>query len=84
MVKGTATGSRREQKRAGRGYLAGVVALVTCPCHYPLTLGILAGALGGSALGTFLTANAVWFAAAAAAVFVAALYVAVRYLWRST
>ena len=33
------------------------LSFVACPCHLPLTLGLLLGVTGGSALGSFLTRN---------------------------
>jgi mercuric ion transport protein len=38
------------------GFLA-VTAFVVCPCHLPLTLGLLLGVLGGTAIGSFMVAN---------------------------
>ncbi len=39
-------------ERRGRWWLA--VSFLFCPCHLPLTLGLLAGVFGGTALGTLL------------------------------
>lgn len=39
---------------AGVLVLTGIIA---CPCHLPLTLVLLAGVLGGSALGSFVADN---------------------------
>ena len=38
------------------GFLA-VTAFVVCPCHLPLTLGLLLVVLGGTGIGGFLAAN---------------------------
>jgi len=46
-------------ERRGRRWLAW--SFLACPCHLPLTLGILATVLGGTALGAFLRDN-VWLA----------------------
>jgi len=43
-------------ERRGRRWIFGSFAL--CPCHLPLTLGILATVLGGTALGALLRDNA--------------------------
>ena len=37
-----------------RGFVAGVVAFVTCPCHLPITLPLLIALTGGTAFGTWL------------------------------
>jgi mercuric ion transport protein len=39
-------------ERRGRRWL--IVSFVACPCHLPLTLGLAAGVLGGTALGAAL------------------------------
>lgn len=39
---------------------AGLVALITCPCHLPLTLPLLLTLTGGTAVGFWLAANQ-WF-----------------------
>lgn len=39
-------------ERRGRWWLA--VSFLFCPCHLPLTLGLLAGVFGGTALGAML------------------------------
>ena len=31
--------------------------IAACPCHFPITLPIVVGALGGTALGGFIAAN---------------------------
>lgn len=37
-------------KKAG-GWLLVATGFVLCPCHFPLTLGVLAGVFGGTAIG---------------------------------
>lgn len=44
-------------ERRGRSWL--LWSFLFCPCHLPLTLGVLAAVLGGTALGTFVRDNAV-------------------------
>ena len=46
-------------ERRGRWWLA--VSFLFCPCHLPLTLGLLAGVFGGTALGALLRDHA-WVA----------------------
>jgi hypothetical protein len=43
-------------ERRGRSWL--LWSFLFCPCHLPLTLGILAAVLGGTALGAFVRDNA--------------------------
>lgn len=42
----------RAQKRRGIGWVAG--SFLFCPCHLPVTLGLLAFLLGGTAFGALL------------------------------
>jgi hypothetical protein len=44
-------------ERRGRWWL--IVSFLACPCHLPLTLGFLAVALGGTALGAMVRDHAV-------------------------
>ncbi len=37
-----------------KGYFAGALALVACPCHLPLTFPLLLSFTAGTALGTWL------------------------------
>ena len=46
-------------ERRGRWWLA--ISFLFCPCHLPLTLGVLAGVFGGTALGALLRDH-VWVA----------------------
>jgi len=53
--------------QAMKGFAAGLVALVVCPCHLPLTLPVLLALTGGTAVGGWLTANQwlIWLASLA-------------------
>ena len=81
-----AAGLRRDDHRGGvrkrtiTGYAALTVALLACPCHLPLTLGVAAALLGGSTVAALLTENAAIFATAAV-IFVVSLGLAYRLLW---
>jgi mercuric ion transport protein len=44
-------------ERRGRRWILG--SLLLCPCHLPVTLGILAAVTAGTALGAFLRDNLV-------------------------
>lgn len=37
-----------------KGYLAGALALIACPCHLPITFPLLLGLTAGTALGAWL------------------------------
>lgn len=51
-------------------------ALVTCPCHLPLTLSLLLPLTAGTALGAFITENVVIVGAAFTLIFIASLALA--------
>ncbi len=55
------------------GYLLAATAFVACPCHLVLLLPLVAGLLGGTALGGALAANTGLIVAAATVYFVTAL-----------
>ncbi len=42
--------------RVWGGVLA-VTGFVACPCHFPLTLPLILGLLGGTGIGSFIGAN---------------------------
>ena len=52
-------GTTSALERRGRRWLA--VSFLFCPCHLPLTLGLLGAVLGGTALGALLRDH-VWLA----------------------
>ena len=37
-----------------KGYLSGVIALVVCPCHLPITFPLILSLTAGTALGSWL------------------------------
>ena len=45
--------------RVWGGVLA-VTGFVACPCHFPLTLPLILGMLGGTGIGSFIGANTSW------------------------
>ena len=55
------------------GYAALVLAFVACPCHLPLTLGLVAAAVGGTAATAAITENMGLFLAVGAVLFAGAL-----------
>ena len=67
-----------------RGYLAGGVAFITCPCHLLLTLPLLLALTAGTAAGAFLERNTVALVAISTALFVGGLVLSSRWLGRRT
>jgi hypothetical protein len=61
VVQEQPTADRAALERRGRWWLA--VSFLFCPCHLPLTLGLLATVGGGTALGGLLRDHG-WVAAA--------------------
>ena len=59
--------------RSVAGYVALGLGLLACPCHLPLTLGLVAAAVGGTAATAAITANMGLFLAAGAVLFAGAL-----------
>jgi hypothetical protein len=64
-------GARRSENR-GRAWL--VLSYVLCPCHLPVTMGLIAAVAGGSAVGAALTANAWRLGAVLAVLYAAAVW----------
>lgn len=58
----------------------GLTGFLACPCHLPVTLGLIVGVFGGSAFGAFLLANPVIIYAVFTAYFLTGMVVLYRYL----
>lgn len=67
-----------------KGFAAGFVALVACPCHLSLTMPAVLLLTSGTALGVWLAANHWFFWAASTALFMGGLAFAFLWLGRST
>jgi len=76
---GTATTSTPARSRL-RGYLLLGSALLLCPCHLPIVLGLLAGGVGGGAFAAFLSHHMAPVIGFAAVYFVFALWLGQRLL----
>lgn len=63
-----------------RGYVAAGIALITCPCHLPITLPILLSLTAGTAVGAFLRQHTGLVWAVSAAIFVGGLALALFWL----
>jgi mercuric ion transport protein len=64
------------------GYILTATALLACPCHLPLTAGLVLAALSGTALGQLLTDNLWLLFLASSVLFLAALAAAFWLLGR--
>ncbi len=62
-----------------KGYLAGAVALIACPCHLPLTLPLLIGLTAGTAFSAWLTVNFITTGVVFTVIFLASL--ALAFIW---
>ena len=63
-----------------RGYLAGAVALVACPCHLPLTVPLVLSLTAGTAAGVFFERYLGVAIVILAALFVGGLILAFQWL----
>jgi len=66
--------------RKAIGLLLLGTGVIACPCHLPLTLPLLVGLLGGTALGSLLTSNPLIIGLGALAYFVFAIAMGVKLL----
>lgn len=67
--------------RVWGGVLA-VTGFVACPCHFPLTLPLILGVLGGTGIGSFIGANTSLVYGIAAGYFIVAVGVGWYFLMR--
>lgn len=63
-----------------RGYLAGAVAFITCPCHLPIIWPVLITLTAGTAFGTWLIHNQLTIGAMMTVMFVIGLILTFRRL----
>lgn len=66
--------------QAIRGYVAGIVAFIACPCHLPLTLPLILALTTGTAVGGWLAANTQLIYLAATILFIGGLALAGKWL----
>lgn len=67
-----------------KGYLAGAVTFITCPCHLPLTLPLLITLTAGTVFGRWLANNTLLVAALVILVFVGSLGMVLGWWGRGT
>lgn len=65
-----------------KSYLAGALALITCPCHLPLVLPLLLALSAGTALHAFLVQHLTWLYVVSGVAFAINLFLAIRW-WPS-
>jgi hypothetical protein len=63
-----------------RGFVAGAVALIACPCHLPLTLPILLVLTAGTAVGGWLANNSMLIYSISVVLFIGGLLLAGKWL----
>lgn len=63
-----------------KGYVAGGVALIACPCHLPLTLPLILALTAGTAVGGWLSANQTLIYGAFTLLFLGGLLLAGKWL----
>ena len=69
-----------QSTKSAKGYVAGGIAFITCPCHLVFTVPILIGLTAGTAFGTWLQGNVVTFGVSTTVIFVAGAALAYRWL----
>ncbi len=62
-----------------KGYVAGVVAFIACPCHLPFTLPLLIALTAGTAFSTWLANNVFLVGAISTVIFVGGLALAFKW-----
>ncbi len=60
--------------------ISGFVALVSCPCHLPVTLPIILTLTAGTSLGLWITNNIGMVAIISSTIFVGSLFLTFRYI----
>ena len=67
--------------RTNRGFVAGGVAFIFCPCHLPLTLPLVISLTAGTAFSTWLTTphNALFIGVMSTVVFIGGMALAFKW-----
>ena len=63
-----------------KGFLAGGIAMIACPCHLPLTLPFLLAITAGTALGSWLAANTLGLYLTSGSLFLVSLVLTAKWL----
>jgi hypothetical protein len=67
-----------------KAYAAGVVALIACPCHLPITLPLLVSLTAGTVLGSWLAQNTVPVGVISTVAFIGGLALAFKWFTQPT
>lgn len=62
-----------------KGYVAGVVALIACPCHLPITLPLLITLTAGTAFSTWLADNKLLVGGISTVIFLGGIALALKW-----
>ena len=63
-----------------RGGIAGLIALITCPCHLPITLPLIIALTAGTAFGGWLAHNSIIIYSVSIILFIGGLALAAKWL----
>ncbi len=65
--------------RTVRPIVSGIVALVSCPCHLPLTFPLILSLTAGTVVGTWLAVNTAAVVGGSVVIFVSSLLLTLRW-----
>lgn len=63
-----------------KGYVAGLIAFIACPCHLPITLPLLISLTAGTALSAWLASHTLLAVVISTLVFIGSLVLAFQWL----
>ena len=66
-----------------KGYIAGAVAFIACPCHLPITLPLLVALTAGTTFGRWLADNTITVVLISTMLFIGGLFMAFRWLGKT-
>jgi hypothetical protein len=69
-------------ERKGRRWL--LWSFIFCPCHLPITMGLLAAVFGSSALGALIASNRLWVGVISGVLYAIGVGIGFRHLRRAT
>ena len=66
-----------------KGYMAGAVALIACPCHLPITLPLLIVLTCGTVFGAWLKNNVIIFGIILTVIFIGGAVLAFKWIGKT-
>lgn len=66
-----------------KGYVAGAIAFITCPCHLPITLPLLIGLTAGTAFSGWLAKNIFLVGVISTVIFIGGLALAMKWFGKA-